>query len=387
MLMKLMVVLAAAGLTATQAHAIDAETRQRGEDLAERMAAYLTEQQGDNGGWMHNPDGPNLPAITGLVVSALHGVGIDAEAQQRGADYLRSFVQPDGGVYDRILPTYNTAIALSALAKLDLNDPLVKPAQRFLIGLQYSEDAMLDLDVSQVTARVDRNHPFYGGIGYGNNSRPDGSNMHFFLRALEDSGYAGEDVAVQRALVFLSRVQMLDDVNDMPYADGSSQGGFIYATAPNGERVGEGESKGGEIEELTPDGETVSRLRAYGSMTYAGFRAFAYAELQPDDPRVAAAAGWIESNYTLEENPGIGTDGYYYYLMTFGRALEAWSRMTGSGEVAGNDWRGDLITQLEEQIGGDGALVSVDDRWMENNPVLITSYGLIALGHALHEED
>jgi hypothetical protein len=31
----------------------------------------------------------------------------------------------------------------------------------------------------------------------------------------------------------------------------------------------------------------------------------------------------------------------------------------------------------------DGSFKSVNDRWMENDPVLITAYGLIAVGEAM----
>jgi hypothetical protein len=33
----------------------------------------------------------------------------------------------------------------------------------------------------------------------------------------------------------------------------------------------------------------------------------------------------------------------------------------------------------------DGSFKSVDDRWMENDPVLITAYSLIALGEAVKQ--
>ncbi|MFG0326365.1 MAG: prenyltransferase/squalene oxidase repeat-containing protein [Phycisphaerales bacterium JB037] len=374
----------------------------RAESMAARAIAFLRSQQDEvTGGWNHQPDGPNLPAITGLVVSGmLDDAAIDAAdpAVARGLDYILSFRQPDGGIYDRILPSYNTAICLSALAKSDLSEAeaLKPPMIRFLRGLQYSEEAIQQGEAGLTTQRVPREHPFYGGIGYGGSGRPDNSNLHFMMRALEDAGVPSDDPAVQRALVFLERTQMLDEVNDMPYADGSTQGGFIYATSPNSREIGVGESKAGTIEETLSDGTVASRLRAYGSITYAGFKSYAYAELEPDDPRVVAALNWIRSNYTLEENPGIGTDGLYYYYLTFARAMEALGEPTidtipeaiVSDETVGmtlnytRDWRVDLIEALEELQEEDGGFRSVDDRWMENDRVLITAYSLIALQHA-----
>ena len=66
--------------------------------------------------------------------------------------------------------------------------------------------------------------------------------------------------------------------------------------------------------------------------------------------------------------------------MTFGRALAA----LGEPRIADRDWRADLIEKLEQMQADDGSLRSVDDRWMESDPVLITAYGLIALNEALH---
>jgi squalene-hopene/tetraprenyl-beta-curcumene cyclase len=137
------------------------------------------------------------------------------------------------------------------------------------------------------------------------------------------------------------------------------------------------------IEETMDDGTKVSRLRAYGSMTYAGFKSLIYAQLPPGDPRVTEALRWIRENYTLEENPGIGTDGVYYYYLMFARALAARGEPTvdasGKGE---RDWRRDLIDKLAAMQNADGSFKSVDDRWMENNPTLITAYSLLALQHA-----
>lgn len=245
------------------------------------------------------------------------------------------------------------------------------------------------MEGSTETQRVSKDHPFYGGIGYGSGGRPDNSNLTFFVQAMHDAGLSCDDPAYQRALVFLTRTQMDDRVNDMPYAKGSRQGGFIYATSPDKDHVGQGESKGPEIEETLDDGTKISRLRAYGSMTYAAFKSLIYANLDRDDQRVRSAYEWIRSNYTLEENPGVGTDGYYYYLISFSRALNAWGGSTitplnASGQPAPTrDWQNDLVDALANMQNEDGSFKSIDDRWMENNPVLITAYALIALQNAL----
>lgn len=393
---------------APAAHAADEEHRQMARQMIEKSIEYLrTKQDEATGGWSVPEQGPNIPAITGLV---LNGMLMEPDIDHtdptvaKALDYLFSFQQEDGGIYDVILANYNTAITVSALSRVNTAeaDEAIQKAIPFLKRLQWSEDA---IPGREDTAVVDRSHPYYGGVGYGGSGRPDNSNLNLMLQALHDAGVDPEDPAFQRALVFLQRTQMLHKdeegnvINDMPYAEGSQQGGFIYATSPNEDNQGIGESKAGTIEETLSDGTTASRLRAYGSMTYAGFKSYIYADLDRDDPRVQAAYDWLRENYTLDENPGIGMDGYYYFLITMSRAMDAWGEDTievvveaeddtdsdnNSPKTQSRDWSNDLIAKFAELQNEDGSFRSVDDRWMEGNPVLITAYSLIALQHAIN---
>lgn len=383
---------------ASTALAIDPEHAARAEEMSAKAIAWLRTQQDERtGGWSIPPEGPVFPAMTGLVLNGmLMEPGIDATDPDiaRGLAFILSYAQEDGGIYDQVLANYNTSICLSALARARTKeaDRVIPAAQAFLRGLQYGESADVTTPAGAETKVVTRDHPFYGGVGYGTHGRPDNSNLNLMLQGLHDSGVAGDDVAFQRALVFLARTQMLDSVNDMPYADMSSQGGFVYATSPNAESVDRlvGQSQAGMIDETLDNGQQVSRLRAYGSMTYAGFKSYLYADLDRDDPRVVAAYRWLKQHYTLEENPGIGADGMYYYFVTFARAMDAWNEPTIEVTIAGSgdartetrDWANDLIDRLATLQNEDGSFKSVDDRWMENNPVLITSYALLALQHA-----
>lgn len=378
-----------------QVRATDPEHRQRADAAIARSIAWLRTQQDAGGGWGVRPEAPVFPAITGLVLNGmLMQKGADPVrdgAVANGVAFLLKHRKPDGGIYDELLPSYNTSIAVSALARVGTPEAraAVTAAQAFLRSLQFGEGAAVDGAVAKETGRVGTDHPFYGGVGYGNRGRPDNSNLQFFLQAMQDSGVESDDPAVRRAVVFLQRTQMLDAVNDMPYADGSKQGGFIYSTSEDSANVGTGQSFAGTIEESLDDGTKVSRLRAYGSMTYAGFKSYVYADLPRDDLRVTAAYDWIRRNYTVKENPGAGTDGLYYYYVTFARALDAWGSPTIDAIPEGNersvdrrDWGNDLIDRLAELQNADGSFRSVDDRWMENDPVLITAYAVIALSHA-----
>ena len=380
------------GVTGTRATTFDDEHYRLARQVIEKAIAYLRTQQDEaTGGWAvpKDPQAPHLPAITALVVQGmLMEPQIDESDPQvaRGIDYLLSKRSPDGGFYDRILENYNTSIVLSALSRVNRPEAVaaIKPAQDYLRSLQWAGQTLPDGTV------VDEKHPFYGGAGYGNHGRPDNSNLGIMLDALHESGLDCNDPAFQRAVTFLQRTQMLDAVNDMPYADGSAQGGFIYATSINRDQVGVGQSQAeGMVDERLADGSTVSRLRCYGSMTYTGFKSYVYANLDRDDVRVRAAYDWIRRNYTLEENPGIGMQGYYYYLLTFAKALDAWGETTikplnpNGSEGIPRDWANDLIDRLAALQGDDGSFVNQADRWMEGDPVLVTAYVVLALQHAI----
>jgi len=377
-------------MSAAPASAIDEAHLRQGQQLIDRAVEFLRSQQDTaTGGWSIQAQGSQFPAITGLVLDGmLMEPAIDEQdpAVARGVAYLLSFHKPDGGIYDDNLASYNTSICLSALSRI--NDPkvaaVVAPAQKFLRSLQWTGEATDRTDTQAVT----QDDPFFGGVGYGSHGRPDNSNLGMMLQAMHDSGLSSDDDAYKQAVVFLQRTQMDDRVNDMPYAQGSRQGGFIYSTGPDANRKGEGETKAGSIEEVWPDGGKVSRLRAYGSMTYTGFKSYLYANLSRSDQRVELAYDWIRHNYTLEENPGVGMQGFYYYLVTFSRALEAWGlpevqTIDAAGVSHSHDWANDLIDRLGELQQPDGSFQNLHDRWMEGDPVLVTAYALIALEHAI----
>lgn len=411
--------LLAAGVVALTAAptalAIDNAHREKAKVMIDHAVDFLRSQQdAQTGGWAVNPSGPNYPGITGLVVTGmLLDPSIDAndESVRRGVEFMLRYRQPDGGIYDKVLPSYNTSLCLSALALVHRQSAAaaIQPAQEFLKGLQWSEGANLTDATPEAPTEITKDHPFYGGWGYGKHGRPDMSNTSFALQALHDSGLSSDDPAFQRALTFLNRCQMIDDVNDMPYADGTNQGGFIYATSLNSDNIGSGETKPeGDAQfvvESLDDGTDVSRMRAYGSMTYSGFKSLIFADIDRDDPRMRSAYEWMRRNYTLEENPQMGDEGLYYYFLSLARALDAFGgaeftplvpagtgtividdgAATGAGsyvEGETRDWQNDLVVRLAELQNPDGSFRSVHDRWMENNPVLITAYALIALQHA-----
>lgn len=469
----------------------EGEWRTQAHVMLTKAQGFMRARQHESGGWSVREGAPTFPAITALTVmgfmdgpaSAPSTVNPADPAMQKALDFMLSKQQENGGIYDQILPSYNSTICLSALTRYP--DPRAKAgaakALQFLRTLQWNETAANQADLTDAAKAIGPEHSSYGGVGYGRHGRPDLSNTAFFVEALHDAGVEHDDPAFQRALVFLQRTQMLEATdqpgNDMEYAKGTTQGGFIYAPSPNRDRLGEGASFAGEIAESLSGGpgtvakidlgldaenkprlmsrdeiksvvmraaatiegwpkdaqpvilmgttadnakaqtydvrtpvqdaamlenalkaafketqiepairvdttaqwEGISRLRAYGSMTYSGFKSLIYAGLSREDPRTVAARKWIEQNYTVDENPGLGTDGYYYYLVAFSKALDA----AEMDSVAGRNWRSDLVTKLTSLQNEDGSFRPVDDRWMETDPELITAYSMIALQHAL----
>ena len=374
----LLTALAAAPLRAQSDNGFHPTTKPQDGDPAklaaecrERGAKFLLASQDSDGAWMPQAG----PGITCLALKALAqepSIGPDHPAVRRGIEYVMKSQHDDGGFYspEGIIKNYETSVALSMFAVADGEKyaDIIKRAQKFVTDLQWDEGEEKSIDDA-----------WYGGAGYGNGKRPDLSNTQMMLEALEDSGLPKDDPAYQKALVFISRCQMLGESNDQPFAQGSSQGGFIYSPA-NG-----GESKPGKFE---VDGR--EELRAYGSMTYAGFKSMLYAGLTRDDPRVRAALEWIGRHWTLEYNPNMpatqSKQGLFYYYHMFARAMAALGDDKITDAVGReHNWRAELIETLHSLQQEDGSWINEEDRWMEGVPALTTAYSMLSLQAAFPE--
>jgi squalene-hopene/tetraprenyl-beta-curcumene cyclase len=347
----------------------------RAQALIDRGLAYLGDQQQADGAW-HRDGEP--PAITAIALRAFLGDAKYSASDDfiaRGLQNLLSYQQPNGGIYRDMQANYNTAIAIRTLAATG-EAKYVEPMERavgFLRRLQWDER----IDDAPERQQVDQNDPRFGGFGYGRNERPDGSNMQMALDALREAGLQPDDPAFQAALKFATRMQNLSETNDQPWS--GDDGGFVYTPARGGE------SFAGEY--VTPEGQR--RLRSYGSMTYAGLKSFIYAGLSKEDRRVRAAWDWIARNWTLTENPGMklgdpaqAQHGLYYYFHTLARALNEYDQpIITDPQGRQHDWRIELIDQLAALQRPDGSWIG-DARWFEDNPILVTSYVVLALQEA-----
>lgn len=347
--------------------------------------AFLLKQQQPDGSFA-NPENASgaadHPALTALPLMALQreptGKFRDRNhpAMKRAYDFIRSKAQPDGGIYGKGLSNYNTSICLIALlgSGNPKDEPLIAKAREFIIAQQASGMAVPELD---------------GGIGYGptgvspKRQHPDLDNTLVSLEALRAYEIARENVELsgakdlnwKAAIEFITRCQNLPEQNPKASTAPENRGGFVYYPG----------FSNADPTNLPADAKRP--LRSYGTMTYAGLLSFIYADLKKDDPRVVAALDWLQKNYTLEENPGMAYGNpemrraglfYYYHLMAKGLTAAGVDRLkTGDGKEV--DWARDLALKLINLQNGDGSWVNDTARWMEKDPVLVTSYSLLAL--------
>ena len=340
----------------------------------DRGISALEKSQNENGHWTSE----DHPAVTAIVLVAYHSNPRKPEKHpawvEKAHAHLLKFVQKNGSIYvpGKGMANYNTA--LSMMAMLTSNDKkyneTIINARRFLVGQQW------DLGVKGKT-----DHPLDGGIGYGN-SYPH-SDLNNTLTALEaiyysrhlvkDTPEAKTDLNWKAAISFIQKCQNLKSHNKEPWVseDPENKGGMIYFPG----KSQAGSAKGSQ------SGRTA--LRSYGSISYAGMLSYAYAELDKTDPRVTSVQKWLVDNYTLEENPGMGAQGQFYYYYLMAKALTIYGtdklKLMDGKEV---DWRKDLALKLIGFQDQDGSWINKKaSRWWENERPLVTAYSIIALSY------
>lgn len=124
-------------------------------------------------------------------------------------------------------------------------------------------------------------------------------------------------------------------------------------------------------------------------MTYAGLLSFIYADVNKTDPRVQSAFEWIQRHWTLDENPRMGQEGLYYHFHTLAKALDVYGvevlTMPDGRKV---NWRNEFIKKIVslqkiDPKTGLGYWQNPNNRWFENDPVLVTAYTMKALSIAM----
>lgn len=338
------------------------------EHAMDRGIRWLEKNQHPEGYWST----PDHPAVTALCLTALQGGSSPAKAEvlQKGYAFVLGCVKPDGSISGKgELVNYNTALSVVALVAAKNPDykPVIARAREFLIRMQ--------IDLGE-PGQVDT--PFDGGVGYG--SKYKHSDMGNTLAALEalylskqlfaDEGLAAvRDLNWAAAVNFIQNCQNLPGTNKQEWVSGDPQnkGGFVYYP---------GHSMAGTTN--LPSGRVA--LRSYGSISYGGLLSYIYAQLKKDDPRVQAVFNWLRENFTLEENPGMGPQGLYFYFHTMAKALANY----GVDDLELKDgrripWRKELALRLMNLQRADGSWMNDNARWWEKDSALVTAYGVIVL--------
>jgi squalene-hopene/tetraprenyl-beta-curcumene cyclase len=334
--------------------------------VAKGINYLMTAGQAEDGSF----SGQAGTGVTSLATTALlqHGVPVDSPAVAKALKYLEEHIQPDGGVYatGSTHRNYETCLAILCFNEANRDgryDKTIARADAFIKGIQWDKDE----------GKIESD-PDFGGAGYGSHKRPDLSNTSFLVDALKAAGNDENSEAIQRALIFVSRCQNLEtEHNTTPFAAKNPDGGFYYTPAAGGT------SQAG----TTPEGG----LRSYGSMTYAGLKSMIFAGVDENDPRVKAAVSWLRQHYDLEQNPGMGPAGLYYYYHTFAKALDALGQDTfEDADGTKHNWRHELIAEMAKRQQKNGSwLNDQSSRWLEGDANLVTGYSLLALRYCKEE--
>ena len=321
------------------------------EAAIEKGVACLVSVQEPDGHWSD----PHMPALTALPVWAIsssgQAQGRRGEAVEKGVKFVLGTQRDDGGFYvpkpgrgGSGLGNYNTSVCLSALFASGKS-----PAGPLLKAREYIASSQLTGDDTMA-----------GGFGYDKVSRrryADLSNTSYALDAmrrterLEEFRGGGKrvDVDWDRALAFVDNLV-------------SQDGGAAYNERTP--QAGAETNAAGRV-----------ALRAYGSMTYAAVLSMCHAKLDRSDPRVKQSLAYCSAHWSVDENPGMGAQGLYYFYDIMARALSA----AGVEEVGGHLWKKELSGKIISLQRPDGSWANDNNRFWEADKVLCTSFAVLAL--------
>ena len=323
-------------------------------------AAFLVKCQAEDGHWSD----PQMPALTALPLWALSGANgrvktassiVPAQALRKAADYVLATQRPDGGFYvpkpgrgGSGLGNYNTSVCLSALF-----DSGLAPTPSLLKAREYIASSQLTGDDTMA-----------GGFGYDKISRrryADLSNTSYALSAMAKTASL-EELRTGGKRVDIDWDKALSFVENLMEREGPDAGGAAYNKRTP--QAGTSTNAQGRV-----------HLRAYGSMTYAAVLSMCSAKLDRGDPRVRQSLEYLSKNWTVDENPGMGSQGLYYFYDIMARALSA----AQVDSVGGHEWKKELGAKIVSLQKPDGSWSNENNRFWESDPVLCTSFALIVL--------
>ncbi len=115
--------------------------------------------------------------------------------------------------------------------------------------------------------------------------------------------------------------------------------------------------------------------------TYTGLFGLISGGLKPTDSRVTAALDWIGRHYTLQENAGMGSEGYYRSLNRMAKALSLAKirdlSLTGGRKI---DWAREETLKIMDLQNIDGSWMNRGSQeQMESDPVFVTAEMVLTL--------
>ena len=331
----------------------------------DRAEKWLLQNQQPEGNW----SSPEFPAMTAFPIWALAMDGeMDKAAQEKAVSFILKSARPNGAIFTTPseqrkgggLPNYNTAISIVALHMLgdEKLNPIILKGRKFLAGGQHGGK-----------------DEYKGGFGYDSTTgRPytDLSNTYIAAEALKLT----EQIEDLRSSITTEKAS----INNKALAD------YVFSLQQDdgGVRYHPNKSMASSDEE-----NAARQFRSYGSMTYAGLLTLIYADVDRKDPRIRSAYDWTTKHWSLEENPGLGGEGLFYFYNVLSKAMSAMNKDIIIMEDGSNiNWRSELIKKLINlqtiTADGTGHWTNPASRWFEADPVLVTSYSLIALKNAMN---
>jgi len=346
---------------------IHASLRNEVDAAIDRALDWLATKQKEDGSWSNG----SFPALTAMPVQAFARSSHKDKKRvlDAGVKYILSCAQDNGGIYKDVkgrkgggLSNYNTAISMAALHATGRRElaPHIQNARQFIARSQHFGD-----------------DKYNGGFGYDRSTGrayTDLLNTFYAVEAMrvtqdvEDLRPKDErrvDIDWARTVRYMERMQ------NKPEAGKDDAGGFFYN--PTDPKAG-----------TTTNEEGVVVFRSYGSITYAGLLALIYAEVARDDVRVQSAFDWASKHWSLEENPGMGAQGLFFFYNVLAKSLSAYGAdmvPLENGDLL--NWKEAVAEKLvgmqKQDAGGHGYWINEKARFWEGDPVLTTSYILLAL--------
>jgi len=333
-----------------------------------RALGWLSKAQSSDGGWHSETYGQlrGGAAITALVLYAVSHAPAemlevrDRQMVERGFQFLRPAIAKHGCVLNpdgsADYPTYASALTFVAARQLPaaLDAGLQEKLLAYLIDSQLGEtQGWLPEDVQ------------YGGWDFMGRTAAErtttGTNLSvtaFVLEAVAAVDSPSAKPVLARAQRWLERCQ------DFP-----GQGGFVFSPVADDASNKAGYDAAGQ------------RARGYGSMTCDGLRALFYCQVDSQDRRFRAAAGWIAEHPNLEGVPGFEQSpqsGWqsglrYYYYASLAKSLPLLQQK--SRAAIGKS----LADQLIANQATDGSWQNPSARMREDDPQIATALAVVAL--------